>query len=452
MVVINYPYIPETITVHLGPPGSQAENISLPFAEYIKNVASSEIYPTWPESALRANIYAIISFALNRIYTEWYRSQGYDFDITNSTQYDQAFVPNRDIFENISQIVDEIFNSYVVRQGSIEPYFTQFCNGTTSLCDGLSQWGTVSLAQQGYIPYEILQYYYGDDINLVMDAPVLPLTESYPGLPLRLGDSGNDVKLLQLWLNRVRQNYPALPAIVPADGIFRVSTEEAVRQFQEIFYMPVTGVVDQATWYRIKRYYTAVKRLGELTSEGVSLEEATLLFPGQLQAGDQGDIVQMVQYYLNVLAYFNPTIPDAPLNGEFGPETVAAVQALQRLSALPDTGIIDRPTWNQIVRIYRGILESLPANYSESKAKIYPGYVLSEGISGQDVRDLQSYLALIGQYLPQFPSIAVDGVFGPETRDAVYAFQDAYGLQITGVVGPSTWNEIAMLYDSLIAT
>ena len=151
------PVIPETITVHLGAPDSAAQNVVVPFVDYIKNVASSEIYPTWPENALRANIYAIISYALNRIYTEWYRSRGYDFDITNTTRYDQAFVPDRDIFENINDIVDEIFDEYVVREGSIQPLFTQFCNGTTSTCAGLSQWGTVSLAEQGLSPLEILK-------------------------------------------------------------------------------------------------------------------------------------------------------------------------------------------------------------------------------------------------------------------------------------------------------
>ena len=199
---IDRPVIPETITVHLGAPDQAAENVTIPFAEYIKNVASSEIYPTWPEAAIRANILAQISFALNRIYTEHYPSQGYDFDITNNTQYDQNFVRNRDIFENISQIVDDIFNDYVVRQGSVEPLFTQYCNGTTSTCDGLSQWGTVDLADQGLIPYEILQYYFGDDINIVFGAPVQGIERSYPGVPLRQGSAGEDVRILQRQLNR----------------------------------------------------------------------------------------------------------------------------------------------------------------------------------------------------------------------------------------------------------
>ena len=276
MPAVIQPVIPENITVHLGAPGSNAENVTVPFVDYIKNVASSEIYPTWPENALRANIYAIITFALNRIYTEWYPSRGYDFDITNSTRYDQAFVPGRDIFENISDIVDDIFDEYVVRQGNIQPLFTAFCNGTTSTCDGLSQWGTVTLAEQGLTPYEILQTYYGDNISILTDTPVQNIAESYPGTPLRLGDVSNEIKIIQTQLNRISQNYPAIPKIRLENGLFGNDTEEAVRSFQEIFSLPVTGTVDKATWYAIKRYYNGVKQLAELVSEGITIEEATL--------------------------------------------------------------------------------------------------------------------------------------------------------------------------------
>lgn len=206
-----YPYIPQFITVHLGTPGQNARNVSIGFPDYIKNVASSEIYPTWPESALRANIYAQTSFALNRVYTEWYRSRGYAFDITNSTQYDQAYLYGRDIFGNISQIVDEIFNDYLRRPGTLEPFFAQFCNGTTVTCRGLSQWGSVTLANQGMTPYEILTYYYGEELEIVRDAPVQSIMESYPGIPLRIGSSGNDVRNVQLRLNRIGRNYPLIP-------------------------------------------------------------------------------------------------------------------------------------------------------------------------------------------------------------------------------------------------
>ncbi len=234
------PFIPENIVVHLGRPNQDAQNVTVPFPEYIKNVASSEIYPTWPENAIRANIYAIITFALNRIYTEWYRSRGYDFDITNSTQYDQAFQYGRDIFENISEIVDEIFNNYVRKQGSVAPYFTQFCNGTTVTCDGLSQWGTVELANQGLTPLEILQYYYGDDIEIVQNAPIRSGIESYPGTPLEVGDAGNEIKTIQVQLNRISNNYPAIPKINPSNGIFGEQTAAAVRTFQGIFNLPQT--------------------------------------------------------------------------------------------------------------------------------------------------------------------------------------------------------------------
>ena len=197
------PVIPENITVHLGRPTESARNVTVPFADYIKNVASSEIYPTWPENALRANILAQISFTLNRIYTEYYRSRGYDFDITNSTAFDQSFVYGRDIFENISQIVDEIFNEYVRRSGSVEPLFAVYCDGINVQCNGVSQWGSVELANQGLTPYEILQYYYGDGIELVTDVPVVGSITSYPGTPLRLGSNGDEVYFVQTRLNRI---------------------------------------------------------------------------------------------------------------------------------------------------------------------------------------------------------------------------------------------------------
>lgn len=220
-----YPVIPEYITVHLGAPDAPAQNVTVPFTDYIKNVASSEIYPTWPESALRANILAQISFALNRIYTEYYPSRGYDFDITNSTAMDQSFVYGRDIFENISRIVDEIFNNYIRRGNNIEPLFAVYCNGTTVTCEGLSQWGSVELANLGYVPYDILRTYYGDDINIVYNAPVSEVEPSVPEILLRLGSVGNDVAFMQTRLNRISANYPSIPKIDPVDGIFGVETD-----------------------------------------------------------------------------------------------------------------------------------------------------------------------------------------------------------------------------------
>lgn len=447
MPEILYPVIPETITVHLGAPGSNAKNVTVPFTDYVKNVASSEIYPTWPENALRANIYAIISYALNRIYTEYYRSRGYDFDITNTTQYDQAFVENREIFENIGYIVDEIFNDYIVRQGSIEPLFAAFCNGTTSTCNGLSQWGTVRLAESGRTPFSILQNYYGDDIGIVNDAPVAFTEESYPGVPLKLGDSGNNVQIIQTQLNRIARNYPAIPKITEVNGIFGIDTEAAVRKFQEIFNLTVNGQVDKATWYKIKQYYNGVKSLSDLVSEGITTAEATVPFETQISEGDSGIPVTTIQYYLSIIAYFNGALEPVPRTAYYGGETVAAVERFQEFYGLPVTGIVDNDTWNTISRIYTETVASLPEGYQGSNAKLYPGYFLTEGMRNESVRDLQSYLTLISQTIPEIPQVSVTGYFGEQTENAVREFQRLFSLPVSGAVGPATWSAIANQYD-----
>lgn len=443
------PVIPENITVHLGPPGSDAQNVTVNFVDYIKNVASSEIYPTWPENALRANIYAIISFALNRIYTEWYPSQGYNYDITNSTQFDQAFVPNREIYDNISAIVDEIFNNYVVRQGAVQPLFTAFCNGTTSQCQGLSQWGTVSLAEQGLTPYQILQSFYGDDINIVENAPVGGDVTTYTGVPLELGDRGNNVQILQIRLNRISDNYPAIPKITDPDGTFDVETQNAVKKFQEIFSLPQTGIVDKSTWYKINRYYNGVKGLSELASEGITLEEATVPFASQIAEGSSGIDVRTLQYYLSIIAYFNSELQPVPIDGNFDSATVDAVERFQAYYGLPVTGIVDSDTWEVIDRIYTETVAALPEGYQGNNAKLYPGYFLTKGMRGENVSDLQSYLNLIGKTIPEIPEVPVTGYFGDQTDDAIRIFQQLFGIPVTGDVGPVTWYQIALQYDFL---
>lgn len=444
--------IPENITVHLGAPDSNAENVTVPFVDYVKNVASSEIYPNWPENALRANIYAITTYALNRIYNEWYPSRGYDFDITNTTRYDQAFVPDRDIFENISVLVDELFNDYVVRQGTVNPLFTQFCNGTTSTCPGLSQWGTVDLANEGLTPYQILQRYYGNDINIINNAPVENITESYPGSPLVIGDAGNDVEIIQDQLNRIAKNYPAIPKIPNPNGVFDTATADAVRTFQQVFNLPETGEVDKATWYRIKQYYTGVKNLSELVSEGVSLQEAQLPFERELSVGSAGTPVRLIQYYLNVIAYFNGNFNIIPLNGIYDQTTADAVRVFQNFYSLTPSGTVNRETWDKLKEVYRNTVSSLPAEFYGNSAKLYPGYFLSEGMRGQDVTDLQTYLSFIADYYNDIPKIPVTGYFGTATRRAVAEFQRLFGLEPNGAVGAVTWNEIAKQYDFLIET
>lgn len=443
------PVIPQTITVHLGPPNSNTENVTVPFTDYIKNVASSEIYPTWPEAALRANIYAIITFALNRIYTEWYPSRGYDFDITNSTQFDQAYVKDREIYENIGYIVDEIFNDYVVRQGTIQPLFTSFCNGTTSTCSGLSQWGSVSLAEQGLTPFSILQNYYGQDIRIEENAPVAFTEESYPGVPLRVGSAGNNVRQIQVQLNRISQNYPAIPKIENPNGVFGLDTEAAVRKFQEIFNLTVNGTVDKATWYKIKQYYTGVKSLSELAAEGITLEEATVPFSTVISEGMSGIPVRTLQYYLSIIAYFNQNLSPVPINGFFDSATVDAVKRFQTFYGLSPTGIVDNATWNTISRIYLETVSSLPPNYAGENAKLYPGYFLTKGQRSNDVSDLQTYLNFISNTITEIPQVSVTGYFGDQTENAVSEFQRLFGLDVSGSVGPVTWYQIAREYDAL---
>lgn len=444
----DLPVIPEYITVHLGPPDSPAENIRVSFADYIKNVASSEIYPTWPEAAIRANILAQISFALNRIYTEYYPSRGYDFDITNSTQYDQKFIKNRDIFDNISRIVDDIFNDYVVRQGNVQPFFTQYCSGTTSTCDGLSQWGTVDLAEQGLVPYEILQRYYGDDINIVFDAPVARIERSYPGVPLRLGSAGEDVRILQRQLNRIADNYPAIPRLSAIDGYFGVETEEAVRAFQRIFNLTVDGIVGKATWYKVKSIYNGIKSLNELYSEGLTPEEVQREFPRQLQEGDTGLDVRTVQYILAVVAYFDPQLPVPRVDGIFDQDTRDAVMAFQRAYDLDPTGVVNRETWNRLVAAYADTIAAVPPEQASISREIFPGRVLTLGMTGDDVEDLQHFLSLAAQKHDFVPPVSVTGTFDDATEQAVRAVQRQAGLEDNGAAGALTWARIVELANS----
>ena len=348
------PYVPQQITVHLGAPSSNARNVTVSFSDYVKNAASSEIYPTWDESALRANILAIVSFALNRIYTEFYRSRGYDFDITSSTAYDQAFVEGRSFFENISRLVDELFNDYLRRPGFVEPLAAKFCNGTTVTCEGLSQWGSQNLAQQGYNSTQIIRSYYGD-VETVLNAPVRGITSSYPGTPLRRGSTGPDVVVLQTAINRISQSYPAIPKIPAVDGIFGPRTEAAVRKFQQVFNLTSDGIVGPGTWNAMVRLYTAVTRLAELRSQGQQFYAINWNPPNALSVGSTGEKVRQLQYMIAILAEFIPSVPPVAVDGIYGRNTRAAVLALQRRFALPETGVVDAVTWDFIYDQYSGV-------------------------------------------------------------------------------------------------
>ncbi len=445
----NVPIIPEFITVHLGSPDSDAPNVTVPFADYIANVASSEIYPTWPENAIRANIYAQISFALNRIYTEYYRTRGYDFDITNSIAIDQSFVNGRDLFENVQEIVRELFTSYISRQGFVEPLYAQYCDGVEVQCNGLSQWGSVSLAEQGLSPYEILTYYYGNNIDIVTDAPVGGQTASLPSSPLQLGSTGDDVRTLQIRLNRISDNFSAIPKINPPFGVFSFDTEESVKAFQRAFNLTPDGIVGIGTWYTIQQIYNSVKRLNDLNSEGISLDEVTKQFPGVLQEGNNNIGVSALQYYLSYLSEFYNVIPRVSVDGIFGPSTTEAVRAAQREFGLTPDGVVGEDTWRAIYNAYIGIVATIPLQYVEGNVIPFPGVFLRIGVEDDSVRLLQEYLNYISNYITEIPSVNPTGYFGTRTQEAVVAFQNYYGIPATGVVGPVAWGGITDLYSDL---
>lgn len=445
----NLPIIPEVVRVHLGPPDSNAPNVTVSFPDYIKNVASSEIYPTWPESALRANILAQISFALNRIYTEYYPALGYDFDITNDTSIDQSFVNGRDIFENISRIVDEIFNNYIVRNGTVEPLYALYCNGTTTTCAGLSQWGTVALAESGLGPYDILTRYYGNDISLVTNAPIAEITPSVPEILLRRGSAGNDVAFIQTRLNRISANYPAIPKILPVNGFFGKETEDAVRTFQKIFNLSQDGIVGKATWYKIQFVYNAVKKLNELESEGLRLEDVSRFFPGTLSLGATGDSVEIIQYFLTAIAFFNPAIPAPIYTGVYDEATRNSVIAFQAFTGLAQTGIVDDATWNLIYDDYLGDIRSLTPEQIGEAIIPFPGTFLQLGDEGASVLQLQRFVNTASAVYPSIPEIPLTGVYDENTRDAVYAVEALFGLPQDGITGPLVWDTLADIYNDV---
>ncbi len=262
-IVLSRVIIPEYIIVHDGVPSdSTAGNYYVRYRDYIKNVVSSEIYATWPENAIYANTLAIMSFTLNRVYTEWYRSKGYNFTITSSTAYDQKWIYGRNIYANVDRLVDSIFANYLSRPGVRQPIFTSYCDGKNVTCNGLSQWGSKYLGDEGYTPIEIIRYYYGSDMYINTAVAVSGVPSSWPGYNLSVGASGGKVLQIQQQLNRIAQNYPAIPRIT-ADGIYGPRTADAVRVFQRVFNLPQSGIVDYPTWYKISEVYVGVSRIAE---------------------------------------------------------------------------------------------------------------------------------------------------------------------------------------------
>ena len=415
------PYIPETITVHLGVPNSDAENVTLPFNDYLKNVLSSEVYPTWEPAALEANLLAIASYVLNRIYTDYYRSRGYDFDITSTTAYDQQFVSGRNIYENISRLVDENFVEYLRRVGFVEPLAAKFCNGVTTTCEGLSQWGSQELAQQGLDAEAILRTYYGDDIEIVDDAPVQGIQMNYPETPIRRGDLGVYVLTIQTILNRVSQNYPAIPKVATT-SIFDAATEASVRAFQSIFSLDPDGIVGRATWYRMTQLYVAVLRLAELRSEGQSFLGYSWEYPDMIIPGETSAKVTHLQYMLSVLVDFIPEVQEIPISGTYDAATENTVSSFQRYAGLPETGSVDRATWDAIYSQYAGIESTVFGDRN-----LFP--IQTQSAPAVTAVSLQQQLRAVSDSPDVLP---VSGHMDTPTKRALASFQKEHGLPVTG--------------------
>lgn len=440
--------IPEYITVHLGSPTSYAQNVTVSFTDYIKNVASSEIYPTWPKEALKSNIYAEISFTLNRIYTEWYRSRGYDFDITSSTAYDHYFVNGRNFYDTIIEVVDEIFNEYISRKNFKEPLLAQYCNGTTVTCDGLSQWGTVSYADKGYTAFQILKEYYGDNIEIRTADYVQGEIQSYPGTALKLGDKGEDVRIIQQQLNRIRKNYPGIPEITNENGEFNEATKNAVKAFQKIFNLTQDGIVGKQTWYKISQIYVGVKNLAELNSEGENIDLPNKAPSSILKIGSSGEEVEIAQYLLKAIGAFYDTILPIEITGYFDENMSDVVKSFQSQFGLDADGIIGPKTWDKLIEIYKSI-EPYILTGSGDFIK-YPGYLIKKGKKGEDVRLIQGWLNEIHKKYQFIPEVSVDGVFGEKTKEAIMTFQRWQGLVADGIVGPLTWDKLYEIYREVI--
>ena len=429
--VLSEVVVPKKITVHLARPAVSAANVTVSFQDYIANVASSEVYPTWPEQALRANILAQISLALNRIWTEWYPSRGYSFNITNSPGVDQAYVRGRTVFAVMERLTAELFNTYVRRTGDTEPYYTEYCDGKSVTCPGMKQWGTVDRAKEGKSALEILRYYYGSRVQLVTTNNIASIPQSYPGSPLRRGSTGTAVNVLQKQLSRIAKDYPSFgkPAIT---GTFDEATENSVKKFQKQFSLTVDGVVGQTTWQ-------------ELYAEWVNAQSDAggTAYPGTaLRTGSRGNAVRLVQFWLRLAAENYTGLSNVTVDGSFGSGTASAVRAFQRLFGLTADGVVGAGTWAKLNEVGLAVANNLVGQ------NIQPGQfvtTLREGSTGTPVRALQYNLRLLAAYYRDVPTVTVDGTFGAATRRAVIAWQEHAGLTVDGVVGRLTWQSI---YDS----
>ena len=441
--------IPSTIRVHLGRREVPSPIVSVPFIDYIKNVTSHEIFDFWPEQTIIANVYCIVSLTLNRIFTEFYRKQGFIFDITSTTHLDQMYVHGGIIGARISAVVDRIFNNYLAIIGHQEPFLSLYNDGVrVNLPGRLSQWGSFFDGQAGMNAWQIIRKYYSQNLELRVCDNFDGVLESYPGRTLRQGDSGDAVRTMQLYLNGVLGFYSNV-IINPVNGIFGASTRNAVIVAQQAWGLPPTGEIDRRTWYEISRRFAIRRAIWEMHSEGIRIGIGTVPPTQIIRLGDPvnlgntaiSSLVVKLQFLLDFISMYYPEIPFVPQTGRFDQLTNNAVRAFQSLFRLGVDGVVGPITWRTLYNVYWGIMQNAPAP-PPTGIPPFPGN-LSVGSTGANVRLIQE---AINKLAPKYPGrlwkLTVDGSFGNMTRDAIFAFQSIFGLPITGVVGQATWDRL----------
>lgn len=409
---------------------------------------------SWPEEALRANIIAQVSLALNRIWTEWYPSRGYSFNITGSPGYDQAYVNGRTVFAVMERLTAELFNTFVQRSGDAEPYFTEYCDGKTVTCPGMKQWGTVDRAREGMNALQILRYYYGNRVQLVTTDNIAAIPSSYPGSPLRRGSTGTNVRILQKQLSRIARDYPSFgkPAVT---GTFDEATENSVKKFQKQFSLTADGVVGRATWNKVSFIYVSVKDLAELTSEGETAEgtQSTGGWPGTvLRRGSTGSSVEQVQFWLSDLAQFDSSLVRVTVDGSYGAATERAVRAFQQKQSLTADGVVGRLTFQSLYDAAQALEASGPVVRTVSLPA--PAATLRPGATGAAVLRLNRLLLFLSQWIPEInftASDTPDNTFDLELETAVRSAQRYFGLTETGAVTAADWKVFRDAAEQLLA-
>ena len=464
-ILTNEVSVPEYITVHLGYSNDDsARNVRVAFKDYIKNVASREIFPCWSESAIAANVLAQMSFALNRIYTLFWPSRGKSFDITNKTDWDQAFDPSLVSFREINNVVDKIFTKFIRRQGRREPFISSYCDGVRKTCDGLYQCQSQDLALVGYTPIEILKYFFPKDIQISESNNFSPAIGRYPGAPLREGSSGEDVLRMQIFLNRLSGNWWIDPIPVQnLNGFFGSDTRRAVTMFQQNtpWGLAADGIIGRNTWYEINRTYIAATQLSELTSEGerigIGQTPPTVTLYPNTDPVTRGQYVVELQFLLNYIAQFYDGMSPVIQNGVFRDDTKRSTIYFQQEFGLTPDGIVGPQTWRTLYDAFHSLqseiavppVQPTPPPPAPPTIPPYPGTPLRLGSQGSNVVLLQNTLNAIAQIYAAIPMLVADGSFGPLTETAVRAFQRQFGLGSDGVVGPLTWNKIFEIYNGL---